>query len=58
MDKNKEVMGTDLSFSALIKNSGVFSLRKIGINDASTFTGFCASISNALISEYQLIHQN
>ena len=53
MDKNKEVMGTDLSFSTLIKNSGVFSLRKIGINDASTFTGFCAEHDKLLFSRIE-----
>ncbi|WP_305825070.1 YecA family protein [Massilia brevitalea] len=36
------VMGTKVTLSALIENSGKITLSKVGINKASTFTGFCA----------------
>jgi len=36
------VMGSKVTLSALIENSGRLTLSKVGINKASTFTGFCA----------------
>jgi len=39
---NGHVMGSKPSLSGLIKNNGKFSLELVGINKASTFTGFCS----------------
>lgn len=38
---NSHVMGTNSSLSMLIKNNGNIEIGKVGINKASTFTGFC-----------------
>ncbi|WP_419843328.1 cytoplasmic protein [Actinobacillus pleuropneumoniae] len=53
MDKNNEVIGSDLSFGKLIENNGLLGLRKIGVNDASTFTGFCSEHDKLLFSRIE-----
>jgi hypothetical protein len=40
--ENGHVMGTRTSLNELIKTEGVLVTKKVGINDASTFTGFCS----------------
>lgn len=42
ISENGHVMGTKPSLSSLIKNEGKLTLEKVGINKASTFTGFCS----------------
>ncbi|HEY9032052.1 MAG TPA: SEC-C domain-containing protein [Kangiella sp.] len=42
ISENGHVMGSKPSLASLIKNDGKFSLGKVGINKASTFTGFCS----------------
>ena len=39
---NGHVMGTKTSLSELISTEGSLVIKKVGINDASTFTGFCS----------------
>lgn len=40
--ENSHVMGTKTSLSELISTEGSLVIKKVGINDASTFTGFCS----------------
>lgn len=47
---NGHVMGTKTSFSELDRTQGKVLVRKIGINDASTFTGFCSYHDKELFS--------
>ena len=42
ISENGHVMGTKPSLSSLIKSEGKLTLEKVGINKASTFTGFCS----------------
>lgn len=42
ISENGHVMGTNSSLSKLIKSDGKFAIEKVGINKASTFTGFCS----------------
>ncbi|MDZ4018433.1 SEC-C metal-binding domain-containing protein [Pseudomonas sichuanensis] len=44
------VMGTKPSFAQLIKSNGKLTLSKVGINQASTFTGFCSYHDKELFS--------
>src|SRR5690606_594555 len=44
------VMGAKPSLAGLIKNNGKLTLEKIGINKASTFTGFCSVHDKELFS--------
>ncbi|MEY0875203.1 YecA family protein [Providencia manganoxydans] len=47
---NSHVMGTKHHYDAISKNSGILKLESIGINSASTFTGFCAVHDRDLFS--------
>ncbi|MGI0120126.1 SEC-C domain-containing protein [Zooshikella sp. RANM57] len=42
ISENGHVIGSKPSLSSLIKSDGILSLEKVGINKASTFTGFCS----------------
>lgn len=42
ISENSHVMGTKPSLAGLIRNQGQLTLEKVGINKASTFTGFCS----------------
>jgi hypothetical protein len=42
ISENGHIMGTKPSLSGLIKDNGKLSLEKVGIKQASTFTGFCS----------------
>ncbi|EHV5557676.1 SEC-C domain-containing protein [Vibrio parahaemolyticus] len=42
ISENGHVMGAKPSLSGLIKSNGKLGLEKVGINKASTFTGFCS----------------
>lgn len=42
ISENGHVMGTKPSLAQLIKNNGKLTLSYVGINQASTFTGFCS----------------
>lgn len=53
MDKQNEVMGNDLSLCKLIENNGLGEPRKIGVNHASTFTGFCSEHDKLLFSRIE-----
>lgn len=53
MDSENKVYGVNLSFDALIKNDGIFGVRKFGINEASTFLGFCSEHDKSLFSIFE-----
>lgn len=40
--ENGHVYGPDYDFMSLVKNKGAVTFKRVGINEASTFTGFCA----------------
>lgn len=48
--KNGHVLGTSKGFDAFERHNGVLSFDKIGINKASTFTGFCSYHDKMLFS--------
>ncbi len=47
-DKDGHVYSSTPKFTDIFRDKGRFIPRKVGINDASTFTGFCAKHDNAL----------
>ncbi len=49
-DDTNHVLGLKISMPALIKNKGDIYLEKIGINQASTFKGFCSYHDKSLFS--------
>lgn len=49
-DSTNHVLGLKISLANLIKNDGRLQLEKIGINQASTFTGFCSYHDKSLFS--------
>ncbi|ECN8032024.1 SEC-C domain-containing protein [Salmonella enterica subsp. enterica serovar Typhimurium] len=49
-DSSNHVMGVVMNLPSLIKNNGRWVPEKIGINQASTFTGFCAVHDRILFS--------
>ncbi|MDG2951883.1 cytoplasmic protein [Exercitatus varius] len=53
MDKENKVFGVNLAFNALVKNEGSFGVRKFGINEASTFLGFCSEHDKKLFSVFE-----
>lgn len=50
ISENGHVMGTKPSLSSLIKSEGKLTLEKVGINKASTFTGFCSTHDKNIFS--------
>jgi len=50
ISESGHVMGTKPSLAQLIKNKGKLTLSKVGINQASTFTGFCSYHDKELFS--------
>jgi hypothetical protein len=50
ISENGHVMGTKPSLSGLIKSDGKLALEKVGINKASTFTGFCSAHDKKIFS--------
>ena len=50
ISENGHVMGTKPNLSGLIKSNGKLKLEKVGINQASTFTGFCSIHDKELFS--------
>lgn len=50
ISESGHVMGTNPSLAQLIKNNGKLTLNKVGINKASTFTGFCSYHDKELFS--------
>ncbi|HGO5856083.1 TPA: cytoplasmic protein [Mannheimia haemolytica] len=52
MNKNNKVMGTDQSFFSLLDKDYV-GFREIGVNEASTFTGFCEEHDKLLFSRIE-----
>lgn len=50
ISESGHVMGTKPSLSSLIKSKGKLALEKVGINKASTFTGFCSVHDKAIFS--------
>lgn len=53
MNKDNKVYGFDLSFHGLVKNNGILSIKKLGINEASTFLGFCSNHDKELFSIFE-----
>lgn len=53
MDRDRKVYGVNLSYGALEKNEGCFGIRKFGINEASTFLGFCSEHDKTLFSIFE-----
>ncbi|PSU92655.1 hypothetical protein C0W42_00670 [Photobacterium kishitanii] len=49
-DNTNHVKGLRISLPTLIKNKGILRPEKIGINQASTFKGFCSYHDNSLFS--------
>jgi len=47
------VLGFVFSLENMIKNNGVLQPQLVGINNASTFTGFCSNHDNALFSSVE-----
>ncbi|AZC86677.1 putative cytoplasmic protein [Pseudomonas chlororaphis subsp. piscium] len=50
ISESGHVMGTKPSLAQLIRNNGKLTLSKVGINQASTFTGFCSYHDKELFS--------
>lgn len=50
ISKNGHVMGIKQNFDAVEKNNGVLKLEKMGVNIASTFTGFCSEHDRVIFS--------
>ncbi|MCE8021281.1 SEC-C domain-containing protein [Halomonas sp. MCCC 1A11036] len=50
ISENGHVMGTKPSLAGLIKSDGKLALEKVGINKASTFTGFCSAHDKNIFS--------
>lgn len=50
ISESGHVMGTKPSLAQLIKNNGKLTLSKVGINQASTFSGFCSYHDKELFS--------
>ncbi|WGE57159.1 cytoplasmic protein [Actinobacillus equuli] len=53
MNKDNKVYGLDLSFHGLTKNNGFLSIKEFGINEASTFLGFCSNHDKELFSIFE-----
>lgn len=53
MNKDNKVYGLDLSFHGLEKRNGVLSIKQFGINEASTFLGFCSNHDKELFSIFE-----
>ncbi|EJE82649.1 hypothetical protein ECO9553_26555, partial [Escherichia coli O111:H11 str. CVM9553] len=49
-DSSNHVMGVIMNLASLMRNNGKWLPEKIGINQASTFTGFCAVHDRILFS--------
>ncbi len=47
-DETNHVLGLKPSLSSLVKNKGTINPERIGINSASTFTGFCSYHDNKI----------
>lgn len=53
MNKDNKIYGLDLSFHGLNQNDGMLRIREFGINEASTFLGFCSNHDKALFSVFE-----
>lgn len=53
MNKDNKVYGLDLSFHGLAKRNGILSIKHFGINEASTFLGFCSNHDKELFSIFE-----
>lgn len=53
MNKDNKVYGLDLSFHGLNKNNGILGIKQFGINQASTFLGFCTNHDKELFSVFE-----
>lgn len=50
---NSHIMGTKPHINTIIKNDGKIFLEEVGINKASTFTGFCSKHDKELFAEIE-----
>ena len=58
IQESKHVLTTKLNFQTLFKNNGRPVLRRIGVNQASTFKGFCAKHDTEMFREIEARHVN